>query len=241
MAFVIAHRGDAASYLENSLQAFQAAISLGLAYVELDVQLSLDACPIVIHDDNLARTHGIAMGVTTSSYRTLEQAGVFARGFLPEPLLLLSTFSDWMNSTPQVFAFVELKRESIQRHGRKSVLKATASVLLPLRSRVALISYDLGILELAQSMGWETGYIVQHVDDCQYMLSRRLAPLWMLADYRELLGQKRLQRGPWRWASFEVSSLTIAELLIDLGVDGLETMNPKVLLSAGHEATPSVL
>lgn len=53
---IYAHRGWSARYPENTLLAFSKAIELGVAGIELDVQLSSDGIPVVIHDRNLART-----------------------------------------------------------------------------------------------------------------------------------------------------------------------------------------
>ena len=59
---LVAHRGDMTTYPENSLLALQAAAELGFSYVELDIQLSKDSKPIVIHDETLLRTTGINRG-----------------------------------------------------------------------------------------------------------------------------------------------------------------------------------
>src|SRR5688572_12411223 len=56
MIHLVAHRGNAHDYPENTLPALTSAISLGLRFVEFDVQLSADQVPIVIHDDTLSRT-----------------------------------------------------------------------------------------------------------------------------------------------------------------------------------------
>jgi hypothetical protein len=53
---VIAHRGDALNHPENSLQAIRSAKKLGAHAVEIDVLLSKDLVPVVIHDDTLDRT-----------------------------------------------------------------------------------------------------------------------------------------------------------------------------------------
>ena len=53
---LVAHRGDMTTYPENSLLALSKAADQGLLYIELDVQLSKDLEPIVIHDDNINRT-----------------------------------------------------------------------------------------------------------------------------------------------------------------------------------------
>lgn len=53
---VIAHRGYSSEAPENTLPAFDLAVSSGFHHVELDVQLTADGVPIVIHDATLNRT-----------------------------------------------------------------------------------------------------------------------------------------------------------------------------------------
>lgn len=53
---VYAHRGNKAEYPENSLQAFTSAIDLGVDGIEVDVQLTKDQHPMIIHDETLDRT-----------------------------------------------------------------------------------------------------------------------------------------------------------------------------------------
>ena len=52
----IAHRGFSGKYPENTNIAFARAIELGADMIELDVTLSKDKIPVVIHDDTLERT-----------------------------------------------------------------------------------------------------------------------------------------------------------------------------------------
>jgi glycerophosphoryl diester phosphodiesterase len=55
---VVAHRGASSRYPENTLPAFEAAVELGAPVVELDVRLSADGVPVVIHDADVSRTTG---------------------------------------------------------------------------------------------------------------------------------------------------------------------------------------
>ncbi|WP_169870946.1 glycerophosphodiester phosphodiesterase [Shouchella patagoniensis] len=55
MINAIAHRGYAAKYPENTHAAFAAAIELRFAVIELDVHLSFDGIPVVIHDFKVDR------------------------------------------------------------------------------------------------------------------------------------------------------------------------------------------
>lgn len=53
---VVAHRGASSTHPENTLSSFEAALALGAPVVELDVRLSSDGIPVVIHDPDLPRT-----------------------------------------------------------------------------------------------------------------------------------------------------------------------------------------
>jgi glycerophosphoryl diester phosphodiesterase len=54
--FLYAHRGASAEAPENTLAAFRRAIEAGADGIELDVHLSRDGIPVVIHDETLDRT-----------------------------------------------------------------------------------------------------------------------------------------------------------------------------------------
>lgn len=56
MSLILGHRGLSASHLENSMEAFRAALAAGMDGFELDVQPSLDGVCLVLHDENLKRT-----------------------------------------------------------------------------------------------------------------------------------------------------------------------------------------
>ncbi|WP_077706365.1 glycerophosphodiester phosphodiesterase [Virgibacillus dokdonensis] len=51
----IGHRGYPAKYPENTITSFHAAIELGVTHIELDVHLSKDGIPVVMHDYKIDR------------------------------------------------------------------------------------------------------------------------------------------------------------------------------------------
>ena len=55
---LIAHRGGSLEAPENTMASFRHAISIGMRYVELDVQMTRDGVPVVLHDPTLDRTTG---------------------------------------------------------------------------------------------------------------------------------------------------------------------------------------
>lgn len=56
MTLLLGHRGLSTSHLENSMEAFRAALAAGLDGFELDVQPTADGVCCVLHDDDLGRT-----------------------------------------------------------------------------------------------------------------------------------------------------------------------------------------
>ncbi len=70
---IIAHRGFSAVAPENTLAAFAAAIEHGADAIELDVQLSADGIPVVIHDTKLKRTTGTKGKVFKKTLSELKQ------------------------------------------------------------------------------------------------------------------------------------------------------------------------
>jgi len=53
---LIAHRGNAAEFPENTLPALRSALELGLRHLAIGVQLTRDCEPVVLHDHDLRRT-----------------------------------------------------------------------------------------------------------------------------------------------------------------------------------------
>jgi glycerophosphoryl diester phosphodiesterase len=72
----IGHRGAKGHVAENTLASFQKAIDLGVDMIELDIQLSLDKVPMVIHDTTVDRTTSGVGLVTDYSAKELQKLGI---------------------------------------------------------------------------------------------------------------------------------------------------------------------
>jgi glycerophosphoryl diester phosphodiesterase len=86
---VIGHRGAAALAPENTLAGLRKAAALGVRWVEVDVQLTADGVPILIHDFSLERTTDGFGRVSQTQYAKIARldAGVwFGRAFAGEPV-----------------------------------------------------------------------------------------------------------------------------------------------------------
>ncbi len=69
---VIAHRGGKAEYPENTLEAFRSAVESGVDAIEMDVRLSADGIPVVIHDEDVYRTTSGEGAVSEYSFQELQ-------------------------------------------------------------------------------------------------------------------------------------------------------------------------
>jgi len=75
VANIYAHRGASVEYPENTLAAFRRALELGVEGIELDVHLSADGVPMVIHDATVDRTTngtGMVVEMTRAELQALD-------------------------------------------------------------------------------------------------------------------------------------------------------------------------
>jgi len=86
---IIGHRGAAGLAPENTLVAIRTALALGVDGIEIDVHLSLDRVPVVIHDASTLRTCGVNKQVAASTWeelRYLDAGGLAGPAFRGEQI-----------------------------------------------------------------------------------------------------------------------------------------------------------
>ena len=89
---VIAHRGNSSVAPENTLVAIESAIRCGAHAIEIDVQLTRDGVPVIIHDTALDRTtdgSGPLADVDSAHLRTLDAGSWFAPVYAHQRVPLL--------------------------------------------------------------------------------------------------------------------------------------------------------
>ncbi len=242
---LVAHRGNVADFPENTLPAFKSALDAGLGWVELDVQLSADRVPFVIHDATLERTTRVTGDVRTMAADTL--AGVdageparFGDRQLATPLPRLAEFASLLAQYPAAQAFIELKRASLQLHGRASCIERVLEALAPVAARCVIISFDERTVAMARERtGLRIGWVLRDYNRPQLEALATLAPDFAFVNYQKLKDdQARLPAGPWRWAVYEVEDGRRALIEHARGAALVESMAPlRVLhdLRAGRD------
>ena len=93
-----AHRGASGRTPENTLAAFRAAETDGADGIELDIHLSRDGVPVVIHDSTLERTsngHGAVAGCDLAKLKTFDFGTWFGPAFAGERMPTLAEVFAW--------------------------------------------------------------------------------------------------------------------------------------------------
>ena len=234
---LVAHRGNAADFPENSLAAFASALDAGLAWVELDVQLSADGVPFVIHDIRLDRTTRSQGDLR--QLRAGELAGVdageparFGERHRGTPLPRLADFAALLARHPRAGAFVELKRASLAHHGHERCVSQVLAELGPVAERCVPISFDATAVAVARARtGRRVGWVLEQFGGTTPDTLSRLAPEFVFYDYLKAPAGEPLPAGPWRWAAYEVRDAARALAEAARGATLVESMGPLRLLA----------
>lgn len=108
-----AHRGYSASYPENTMAAFDAAIAAGAELVENDVYVSADGVPVVMHDESVDRTTdgtGLITAMTAAQIATLDAGSWFSPAFAGEHVPTLAEQLDVIKANPDTVMLLEVKK-----------------------------------------------------------------------------------------------------------------------------------
>ena len=226
---LVAHRGWAARYPENTLVAVEAAIGAGARYVEVDVQITSDGRPVLFHDRTLPRLCGVSGAVHERPLADLLELSCAERGrfgdrFEGVRIAELGSFVRLLARHPEVFAFVEIKRLAIERFGAGEVLDRVLPEIAPIRSRAALISFSLPFLAEARARTpLPIGAVFDRFDEREAPEARALAAEFVFCDVDGLPRSGALDAGGARLAVYEVAAPKLARALAARGVDLVET------------------
>jgi glycerophosphoryl diester phosphodiesterase len=149
---IIGHRGASSLAPENTLAAFDLAISEGADGIEFDVRLARDGVPVVIHDETLKRTARLERLVGEFDSTQLSELGVGEWFNLGYPRLARESFArECIPTLAQVFdrfgshtLYVEMKCEEpkLQAPLARAVVELTRAHGLAHRVVVKSFEHD---------------------------------------------------------------------------------------------------
>ncbi|MFW5976413.1 MAG: glycerophosphodiester phosphodiesterase [Bacillota bacterium] len=108
----IAHRGASGYYPENTISSFQAALNMGIKWMECDVRLTSDKEIVVIHDRKVDRTtdaSGLVSNFTLKELKQMDAGSWFDCKFKNEKIPTLKELFDLLKEYKEVQLVVEIK------------------------------------------------------------------------------------------------------------------------------------
>jgi glycerophosphoryl diester phosphodiesterase len=225
--FLYAHRGASAEAPENTLAAFRRALAAGADGIELDVHLTRDGVPVVIHDDTLERTTDGAGRVAARSAAALQELDAgswFAPHFAAEAL-------------PTLEEVLRLFGGRLRLNLEVKAVRAGMAVLELLtrfpRAEVVVSSFDHGLLTRLRRAAPDLSLAVLADHDWHRALAKAAAlrvcafhPRADLVNRPLLTACRRLAMPVHAWT---VDDPGRARTLVRLGVAGLFTNDPVLL------------
>ncbi len=237
---LVAHRGDMSTYPENSMLAFQAAIELGFTYVELDIQLSKDKVPIVIHDDNFKRTAGIDKNVRDLTAGEINSIYLNSstQSENINKLLKINTLKqviEKLNVYSKITVFVEIKRQSIEHFGLSQVVDQVLDAQMDAKFNIVIISFVGEVIEYVKSMqSYPTGLVLKKYNQKYLLKAKELQPDYLFCNIKKINNPSDLWDGLWRWVLYDITNPSFAYELLEQGVDLIETGDVKKLSTSEY-------
>lgn len=242
MTKIIAHRGASAYAPENTLESFKLAIEAGADGIELDVHLSKNSVPVVIHDYTLDRTtngSGYVNELTDIELKNLDAGSWFGEQFSDQSIPLLSEVLELCKNTDDDFIInIELKSGStVYPQIEEKVLRIADN--LGLNNKLLVSSFDHYAIEKIKNINKEIKtaalFAAAMVSPWRYLSTLEFDAYhiaWHRIDKQTI---DECHKHGLIVNAYTLNDSDFAKLLISYGIDGIITDDPQKLLNLKEE------
>ncbi|MFI4919470.1 MAG: glycerophosphodiester phosphodiesterase [Legionellales bacterium] len=233
---VIGHRGAAGYAPENTMAAFDKALSLGCRFIEFDVMCSSDGEPFIFHDDSLKRTSNGkgGLGLVDAAYlQSLDAGSWFSKKFKGEKIPLFKDVLKWL-SFAGVQANIEIKPYPGAMEPTTVAVLSHIHRYWPQDKELPLVScFDVEALFLCQSIAPEMPLgLLLHEWDEQWLQKAQQLACYSIHFNRKILTAERVravkEQGYVVYA-YTVNRKRQASKLLGWGVDAVFSDYPDLL------------
>lgn len=236
---LIAHRGMATNYPENTLVAFVAALSNNIDILEIDIHRTSDDYLVIIHDDTIDRTSNGKGKIKSSTLATLQayDYGSWKDDvFSGQTLMTLDEVLALIKGHPQKL-LIEIKKPQQYPGIEQDIIDKLIAWNIP-KDKVILQSFDQKSIRKIYDMnvGYQLGVLISK-RKYWYKLPD-FKQITTYADYVNphfsLVNQKFITAAHNYQLSvmpYTVNKYSEAMALIKLGVDGIISDNPHTILN----------
>lgn len=228
---IIAHRGDSQAAPENTMPAFISATARGAKYFEIDVRMSQDGVPVVIHDKTVDRTTdgtGIVSEMSLDQLRALDAGAWFSDSFAGTQIPTLDEVLSHVADSDAAIV-IEYKGTWAQ-----SDIKATVDMIATagLEGDVIAQSFSKKTVTNISKVapGLPVGWLTQTIDASIVATAQKIgadAVNPRLATARGVVLAHRADLGVFAWTHDADADW---EALTAMGVDGIITNRPGALV-----------
>ena len=219
------HRGDTSTFLENTIEAFQSAISLGYQYLETDLRETSDGKIITFHDPNLKRITGANITISETKFSDIRMRRLPSRETIP-------TIDELLEEFPDSFFNMDLKVNQIEEKVLKKINSHNAL------ERVCLGSFNSKTIKKINSLEPKilTSMGISQVIMYKFFQKKNLSKLIQIPTHWKgikVITKKfidKLHNDGLKVHVWTVNKETEMQSLIDLGVDGIMTDNASGLI-----------
>ena len=232
---LIAHRGYAGQYPENTLLAIDSALAVGVRYIELDLQLTTDRVPVLFHDRDLGRIMGVSGSVgelTAAEFLASEAAyrARFGEKFQGTRAASLELALTTLAAHPEVTLFLEIKHVTLEQFGVEETVEIVLNAVGQIINPLVLLSFSQAAVQvLRERSPYPTGWVLDAFDDKHRERADALQPNFLFCNKDKI--DTVLWPGVWKWVIYEVESIDSALDWLSRGVHFIESMWPGELMA----------
>jgi glycerophosphoryl diester phosphodiesterase len=247
---VMAHRGGAGLWPENTLHAFSRAVEMGVDVLEMDLHSTSDGALVIIHDETVDRTTngtGPVNRMTLDQLKRLDAASRWSTdGGKSFPLrgqgIVVPTLGELFKAFPRTRFNIDIKQE------QPSVIKPFCRMIREsgMTGQVMVASFDAKVLDEFRRECSEVATSASAADVSRFLALKTIepadksAPAARALQVPEYMGGRQVLTGELVEAAhrqhLEVHAWTINDeaamrRIISLGVDGIITDYPDRLIA----------
>ena len=235
---IIGHRGAKGLAPENTLSSIIKAFSFGIKFVEVDVQISKDKVPLLLHDYNVDRTtngKGQCRNFTFEELLILDAGSWFDKKFKNEKILSLKECINYIKYNERG---INIEIKSRKDHSKQSV-EAISKIFNETKYELNCFfsSFDILSLKLLQNNipMIPRGFLIdksnnKSLNDILEICSRfdcfSIGLDIEIIDYEMI---KFFKKNNLTITTFTVNNNKAAKNMFDLGVDSIFTDRPDIL------------
>ncbi len=227
----LSHRGNSKRFIENSFEAFNSVIQMGYKYIETDLRMTLDGEVIAFHDPDLKRLFNLDLQVKNLTFNEIDN-------LFKEKNCSLLTLEDALKKFPKIHFNIDLKVEEVIQDSIKVVTDFNAF------DRVCFASFSSGRTEKVLRQNQNTIVSMGMKDVALFKFfkfhNKKIKIIQIPLKWKgiKILTRNLIQKA--HKSNLLVHVWTINDRktinnLIDLGVNGIVTDEPELLMEIMKE------